>query len=233
MCSVAIQCGSTLDYVLHSNVWQPIEITGAYFNFKLFQPLVPNTVDEENQTDDQNEVFSVSSVGHQIGVGHQGSSGDLTDNDNNNSPQSPRNQQTEISYRVTPNGLVAEEQKSPPKKKRRIYMIVSSDEPPKQGSRDEDGRGRLGSLNRVTEVAHESKSAENGLSNVENIKFQKKNRRENDLQNSPKLNSPEKNSPEKNSPEQNSLDKNVQTSEPQTSTKSRLFSILDFPKPNL
>ena len=107
-------------------------------------------------------------------------------------------------------------------------MIVSSHEPPKQGSRDEDGQGRLGSLNRVSEVAHESKSTENGLSNAENIKFQKKNRRENDQQNSPKLNSPEKNSPEKNS-----LDQNAQTSDPQTSTKSRLFSILDFPKPDL
>ena len=78
--------------------------------------MVPNTVDEQNGDDDQIAVEIV----------------DLTKNDNNNLPKLPRNKQAENLYRVTPSGLVMEENKSPPRNKRKIYMIVPSSKPLQQ-----------------------------------------------------------------------------------------------------
>ena len=75
--------------------------------------MVPNTVDEQNGHDDQIAAEIV----------------ELTKNDNNNLPKLPRNQKSENSYRVTPSGLVLEENKSPPRNKRTIYMILPSIEP--------------------------------------------------------------------------------------------------------
>ena len=75
--------------------------------------MVPNTVDEQNGYDDQIAAEIV----------------ELTKNDNNNLPKLLRNKQAENSYRVTPSGLVMEENKSPPRDKRKIYMIVPSSEP--------------------------------------------------------------------------------------------------------
>ena len=75
--------------------------------------MVPNTVDEQNGYDDQIAAEIV----------------ELTKNDNNNLPKLPRNQKSENSYRVTPSGLVLEENKSPPRNKRTIYMILPSIEP--------------------------------------------------------------------------------------------------------
>ena len=82
-------------------------------HFKLFQPLVPNTVNKQNEYDDQITAEIV----------------ELNENDNNNLQKLPMNQQSLNSYRVTPSGLVMEENKSPRKKKKKIYMIVPSSEP--------------------------------------------------------------------------------------------------------
>ena len=106
------QDGSFIWYELYHINFYKLNI---YINlhFQLFQPLVPNTVDEQNEHDDQIAVEIVN----------------LTKNDNNNLPKLLRNKQAENSYRVTPSGLVMEENKSPPRDKRKIYMIVPSSEP--------------------------------------------------------------------------------------------------------
>ena len=86
--------------------------------FQLFQPLVPNEVDEQIETDEQISVENNDSI----------------ENDNNNLPKSPRNQQTENSFLVTPNGLVMESHKSARKKNIKIYMVLPENKSPCQVS---------------------------------------------------------------------------------------------------
>lgn len=84
--------------------------------FQLFQPLVPNEVDEQIETDEQISIEN----------------NNPTENDNNNLPKSPSNQQTENSFLVTPNGLVMEGNKSARKKNRKIFMILPKNKSPCQ-----------------------------------------------------------------------------------------------------
>ena len=86
--------------------------------FQLFQPLVPNEVDEQIETDEQISIEN----------------NDPIENDNNNLPKSPRNQQTENSFLVTPNGLVMESHKSARKKNIKIYMVLPENKSPCQVS---------------------------------------------------------------------------------------------------
>ena len=84
--------------------------------------MVPNTIDEQIEHDGQIAAEIV----------------ELTENDNNNLPKLPM--KSENSYRVTPSGLVMEENKSPPRNKKKIYMIVPSSEPLQRISDSKNGQ---------------------------------------------------------------------------------------------
>ena len=84
--------------------------------------MVPNEVDEQIETDEQILIEN----------------NDPTKNDNNNLPDSARNQQLENSFLVTPNGLVMEDNKSARKKNRKIYMVLPENKSPCQVSEIEN-----------------------------------------------------------------------------------------------
>ena len=112
--------------------------------FQLFQPLVPNEVYEQIETDEQILIEN----------------NDPTKNDNNNHPESARNQLTENLFLVTPNGLVMEDNKSAQKKNRKIFMILPESKSPCQ----------------VSEIVNNPKSAENSADqDVQSLNAEKSN----------------------------------------------------------
>ena len=157
--------------------------------------MVPNTIDEQIEHDGQIAAEIV----------------ELTENDNNNLPKLPM--KSENSYRVTPSGLIMEENKSPPRNKKKIYMIVPSSEP----------------LQRISDIVHESESQcfplgppgiKNFVGEIREDNWREESKKEvahsltkNNQQNSPVP-----------TPDQNS-----KPYDHETSKNDRLYSILDFP----